>query len=94
MMGMMWMMWIAGLVWALIFVYVFAKGYEGKGIMEGIRFGLLIGVFFSLPMSLGTYSSMPIGFGLAAAWFIFGVITITIHGIIAALIYKPKTEAV
>ena len=90
--SMMWMMIVTSLVWAFIFVYIFAKGYQGKGIMEGVRFGLIMGVFFSLPMSLGTYASMPIGFGLAAAWFISGIIVITIHGVIAALIYKPKTE--
>lgn len=90
--GMMWMMWISSLVWAFIFVYVFAKGYEGKGIGEGIRFGLLIGVFFGLPMSLGTYASQPIGFGLAVSWFFSSVIVITIHGILAYLIYQPKTE--
>jgi len=86
---MMWVMWISSIVWAFIFVYVFARGYEGKGIMEGVRFGSIMGVFFSLPMALGTYGSMPIGFDLAAAWFISGVIIMTIHGIIAALLYKP-----
>ncbi|OGB62520.1 MAG: hypothetical protein A2Y94_07450 [Caldithrix sp. RBG_13_44_9] len=86
---MMWMMWVSGLVWAFLFVYIFAKGYEGKGIMEGVRFGLLVGVFFSLPMSLGTYASMPITGTIAIGWFIYGVIDITILGILAALLYKP-----
>jgi hypothetical protein len=90
---MMWMMWISGLVWSFLFVYIFAKGYEGKGIMEGVRFGLIVGVFFSLPMSLGTYASMPITGGIAAAWFIYGVIDITILGILAAVLYKPVAAA-
>jgi hypothetical protein len=86
---MMWMMWVSGLVWSFLFVYIFAKGYEGKGIMEGVRFGLLIGVFFSLPMSLGTYSSMPITGTIAIGWFVYGVIETIILGILAALLYKP-----
>ncbi len=85
----MWMGWLTGLVWSFLFVYIFAKGYEGRGIMEGVRYGLLIGVFFSLPMSLGTYMSMPITGGIATAWFLYGVIEITILGILAAWLYKP-----
>lgn len=87
----MWMGWLSGLIWSFIFVYIFAKGYENKGIMEGVRFGLLIGVFYSLPMSLGTYMSMPITIGIATAWFLYGVIEITILGILAAFLYKPAT---
>jgi hypothetical protein len=87
----MWMGWLSGLIWSFLFVYIFAKGYENKGIMEGVRFGLLIGVFFSLPMSLGTYMSMPITGGIAIGWFLFGVIEITILGILAAWLYKPAT---
>ena len=90
---MMWMMWISGLVWSFLFVYIFAKGYEGKGIMEGVRFGLLIGVFFSLPMSIGTYASMPITTTIALGWFFLGVIEITILGVLAALLYKPAAAA-
>ena len=86
---MMWIMWLSGLIWSFLFVYVFAKGYEGRGIMEGVRFGLIIGIFFTLPMSLGSYSFMPIPFSLAASWFITGVIEIVILGVLAALLYKP-----
>jgi hypothetical protein len=86
---MMWMMWLTGLIWAFLFVYIFAKGYEGRGIMEGVRFGLLIGLFYSLPMSLGSYVTIPMPFSLALNWFIFGMIEIVVLGVLAALIYKP-----
>lgn len=89
---MMWLMWLSGLIWAFLFVYIFAKGYEGKGLIEGFRYGIVIGIFFSLTTSLGTYSVQPIGFGLAASWFIFGFIQIIIYGLIAALIYAPKVQ--
>ena len=90
----MWMSWVSGLIWSFLFVYIFAKGYEGKGIMEGVRFGLLIGIFFGLPMSLGTYISMPITGGIATAWFIYTVVDTIILGILAALLYKPVAAAV
>jgi len=91
---MMWMMWLTGLIWAFLFVYIFAKGYEGRGVMEGVRFGLIIGVFYSFPMSLGNYVTIPIPFSLALNWFIFGVIEITILGVLAAVLYKPVTAPV
>ena len=91
--SMMWLMWLTGLIWAFLFVYIFIKGYEGRGIMEGLRFGLLIGVFYSLPMSLGTYAVQPMPFSLAVSWLVFGVIEITILGIVTALIYKPAEAA-
>ncbi len=87
--SMMWMMWLSGLIIAFIFVYIFAKGYEGKGIMEGIRFGVLIGIFFSIPMSLGSFAMISMPGALAISWFIWGVIEYTLLGIVTALIYKP-----
>jgi len=90
---MMWMGWVSGLVWSFLFVYIFAKGYENKGIIEGVRFGALIGVFFGLPMSLGTYISMPITGGIATAWFIYTVVDTIILGILAAVLYKPTVAA-
>lgn len=89
--SMMWWMWLSGLIWCFLFVYIFAKGYEGRGIMEGVRFGLIIGLFFMLTMSLGNYVTLPIPFSLALYWFIFGLIEITIMGVITSLLYKPVT---
>jgi len=88
---MMWLMWLTGLVWSFFFVYIFTKGYEGRGIMEGVRFGFIIGIFFSFPMSLGNYVTMPIPFSLAIYWFVYGVIEIVILGVLASLFYKPVT---
>ena len=86
--SMMWIMWVGDLVWVFLLVYIFTKGYEAKGWMEGLRFGLLFGVFFSLPMALGSYAMMPMPFSLAVYWFVFGVIEISILGIVTSLIYK------
>jgi len=35
--AMMWSMWIADLVFSFFFVFIFIKGYQNKGIMEGVR---------------------------------------------------------
>lgn len=92
--SMAWMMWLSGLIFSFLFVYIFAKGYENRGFMEGVRFGVLMGVFFSVPMSLGTYASMPITGAIAVGWFVWGVIEITLLGILTAIIYKPAEAPV
>ena len=90
MMDMMWIMYISGIILSLLFVYIFTKGYQGKGIMEGIRYGLLIGVLMMVVGSLNQYVIYPVPIELAIKWIIFGLIEFMIAGIITALIYKPK----
>ena len=90
---MMWLMWLVALVWSFLFVVIFTKGYEGKGIGEGVRYGIIIGLFATIPMSFGSYSVMPMTFSLALGWFIYGMIEYIILGIVVALLYKPTIPA-
>ncbi len=87
--SLMWLGPIIGVVLSLLLTYIFTKGYEGKGIMEGVRFGVVMGLFMSFPMALGTYMMIAIPGSLAVEWFIFGMIEYIIYGIVVAAIYKP-----
>ncbi len=89
----MWIMWVVGLITSFLFVYIFSMGYERKGIMEGFRFGLVIGLFTALPMGYGTYVVIPIPYELAFKWFLYGTAEAIVLGIIAALVYKPAPKA-
>ena len=91
MMSKMWIMYITSFILSLLFVYIFIKGYEARGIGEGIRYGLLIGLFMNVVGAFNQYVIYPIPFSLALQWLIYGMIEFIICGIIAALIYKPKT---
>ena len=51
MMSKMWIQFFTSLVWVLLFCYIFTRGYEGKGAMEGARYGLIMGLFMGLPFS-------------------------------------------
>ena len=51
-----WIFALVDLIIAFPFTYIFVKGYEGKGIMEGVRFGAIVGVLISVPMSYGFYA--------------------------------------
>lgn len=89
----MWIMWLMDLVWVYFFMYIFVKGYENKGIMEGLKFGVIIGLFVPFVMAYQEYAVAPFPYSLTFQWFIYGFIQCIILGIVAALIYKPKAGA-
>ena len=89
--SLMWIMYPVGLVVSFLFVYIFTKGYEGKGILEGLRYGIWIGLFVNLPAAFSQYVVYPIPFSLAIQWFIYGMLEFIIIGLVAAAIYKPKS---
>jgi hypothetical protein len=90
MMDKMWIMYVTGIIFSLLFVYVFAKGFEGKGIMEGLRFGVIMWLLFSVLGVLGQYMVYPVPEGLVIKWILFSLVEFLIAGIVVALIYKPK----
>ncbi|HVP45926.1 MAG TPA: hypothetical protein VMT32_05060 [Bryobacteraceae bacterium] len=85
----MWIEWVNAFLLSFLFTYIFIKGYEGKGIAEGARFGLLMGLFLSIPVAYGTYMIIPIPYTLALQWFLYGVAQSIVFGVVAAAIYKP-----
>ena len=42
----MWVQYVTGAFYCFFFVFIFARGQENKGIMEGIRYGLIIWGFY------------------------------------------------
>lgn len=66
---------------------IFAKGYEGKGIAEGIRFGLLMGLW-GAGYFLVQYAVSPLSGCLVASWVGAGFGQGIIGGVILALIYR------
>lgn len=85
----MWI-WIGQLAISFMFNWIFTKGYEGKGILEGVRYGILMSLFMSAP-SFVMYAIVPYPVMMLVYWAIGGLIEFSIAGAIAALIYKPKT---
>ena len=92
MMSKMWIMYISSFIFSFIMMYLFIKGYEARGLMEGIRFGLIIGFMTNGTGAFYQYAVYPITFNLALQWFIFGVLECAIVGAAAALIYKPLED--
>ena len=82
------LIYLVAVIWSLLFTYIFTKGYEGKGPMEGIRYGLLVGLLISVPMAFATYAVQPITLSMAMAWFVYGTIQVVACGLAAALVYQ------
>jgi hypothetical protein len=86
-------MWLGTAIFTLLFVYIFTKGYENKGIAEGVRYGIIIGIFMGFPMAFGSYAMYPMPFKLAIYWFVSALVEMTIAGVLAAAVYRPKQAA-
>ncbi len=89
--SMMWMMFVGDAVYLLIFCYIYTFGCENKGVIEGVRFGALMGLFYAISFSVVSYVVYPITGQLALVWFCTGVIGFVIVGAVFAAVYKPST---
>jgi len=91
MMSKMWIMFVTSAVFSVLFCYIFVRGHQSRGLGEGLRYGLIIGLFYSIPQAYDAYVVYPIPYTLALKWFLSGVVLCMILGVVAALVYKPKT---
>ncbi len=92
MMSKMWVIFATSFLMALVFVFIFIKGYENKGVIEGIRFGLIVGVLMNIVGVFNQYAVYPIPASLAFQWAIFGMIQYILYGIAAGLIYRNPSN--
>lgn len=88
-------MWITHLntaISAFFFTFVFSKGYEGKGVTEGGRYGFYIGFWLSTLMVYGSYMMIAIPYSLAVQWFIYGLIEYVVAGIVLAAVFASQAK--
>ena len=89
MMSKMWIMYLTSAVFTVLFCYIFTRGYEGKGAIEGVRYGLL-GRLMGLPYAYESYIIYPITLRLAHTWAIVGDCFVELFAVsYSRLIYKP-----
>ena len=77
---------VAILVAAIIFAMIHRRG---SGLMEGARFGVLMGIFVVCAFVLHNYVNLNIGLRLAVGQAVAYFLQWTIIGIVIGLIYKP-----
>lgn len=89
----MWILFVNYAFIAYFFTLIFSKGYEGKGIAEGVRYGTYVGLMVALPMGYGTYAVMEIPYAMAIQWFIYGLIEFILCGVALSFVFKSKAPA-
>ncbi|MCK4656892.1 MAG: hypothetical protein KAT85_07650 [candidate division Zixibacteria bacterium] len=90
----MWVKILIGAVFAYMFVFIFARGYEGRGLMEGVRYGIYITLFFNFVMAYLQFVLYEIPYSLVWSWIISGLVQNIIFGLIAAAVYKKETASI
>ncbi len=83
----MWAIIAACLLQGVALGYLFAKGHEGKGWTEGVRFGLAIACFIA-GLYLLFYAIQPWGLVPTAVSIVVDGIMYTGAGIVLAVLYK------
>jgi len=87
-----WIYFVIGLFFAFFFVFIFSKGYQGKGIAEGLRYGLYISLMTALPAAYAEYAMHPIPYSMTLTWFCSDTIKLLIAGIIVAMVFGGKQK--
>lgn len=76
------------------FAYTYAKGYEGgKGLQEGLRFGVLVGVLLIGFSTIWEYMAYPLSRTFLLARVVDNIVEFAVYGIIVGAIYKPRPVA-
>jgi hypothetical protein len=83
----MWVYHVINLVSAFLFALVFSRGYEGKGAMEGVRFGLYMGVWIGIGYAYGSYAMIAIPYWMAATWFWTAILQYILAGVFTAAVF-------
>lgn len=83
------------LVFGLLFVCIYSKGYEENksGAGQGLRFGILLGLFYWGAHLLVSYPFMPWPKRLCLGWFAIGLFEFVALGFILGMLYKPKAAS-
>ena len=87
----MWQMMLGQAAYLLLFCYIFTRGREGGGIAEGVRYGVLMGLFLGIPLAVEQYVIFPIPGDLAAIWFATTLVFLVVCGALFAAIYRPSS---
>lgn len=90
MMSLMWIYHVLAVIGSFFFTLIFSKGYEGKGMIEGVRYGLYIGIWMSAGMAYGSYSMINIPYSLALQWFFYGLIEYIVYGVALAMVFGKQ----
>ena len=80
----------ASLVGYFVFAYAYAKGYEGgNGAVEGLRFGVVVGLLLACFAVVWNYVVLPVSGSLGVAWVVDTLVEMALYGVVVGLVYRP-----
>lgn len=92
--GMMGWMILAHVLMAGAFVWIYSRGVENKPwLAQGLRFGLAMAVFCTIPMFMIYYVVQPTPAELAVKQIVFDTICTLIVGAVVAFLYRGQGRA-
>jgi hypothetical protein len=74
---------------SLAFAVIFSCGYKGRGVMEGVRYGLMIAVMI-VGSYLIQYAVTPMTYEVLIPWIVAAPIQAVLLGVINALIWQKE----
>ncbi|MGH9863274.1 MAG: hypothetical protein ACRD35_07600 [Candidatus Acidiferrales bacterium] len=82
------LLYLANLVFALAFCYIYVQGYEAEKswLGQGLRFGLIAGTLLA-PFAVTEWVIYPVPWLLCLKWIVFGYLQVLICGVAAAALY-------
>jgi hypothetical protein len=85
----------AGILVAMLFAsWIYAKGYEGgSSLMEGVKFGIIIGLFVGAYFSGVNYGTLRIGKKMALTYLGGGFVEWLLVGTAIGLVYGSSSAA-
>jgi hypothetical protein len=84
---------VAALLGAFFFTYIFSKGVEGKGwLTEGFRYGVVVWGLVSLSATVGMYGWSQFPGKLLIYWILFGFVEFVILGWVCAFLYSKEAK--
>lgn len=89
---MMWMMTLGQIIFAMIFAFIYTKGYEPNksGLAQGLRYGFWMGLLTCLPYVFIWYVVLPVPCSLALGWLVAGLADCIVAGALVGLLYRQS----
>ena len=84
------MLWIGQAIFAFAFAFVFTKGYEDKGPLEGVRYGFYMFLVIEPWRVLTQCAVMPVPWRLCLYWLGVGLVEFLLCGLVLASIYRES----
>ncbi len=83
----MWVMNISQILSAAFFTLLFTRHYEGKGLREGLRFGMYVGALLAA-LQLGCYMYLPVPFSIVGYWMLSAFVMSLGIGAVLSFTYR------